>query len=367
MLVVISASNQVLARPRLFQFLLHIKPSHQKMSTTSSQSPSSALTVISANIEGLSAVKAAMLSDLCKEHHCHCVSLQETHRGARKARPRIPGMTLVAERAHDKKRNAMFIIDDLRVKSISVTAVNHVEVITAELPDLVVHSVYKPPSEQFVLPPLRHRSLPQIVIGDFNTHNTIWGYDDTDNNGVAVVQWAESNSLTLIHDAKLPKSFSSARWKKGYNPDLIFATSSIDNMCVKSVLNPISSTQYRPICVTINPVPVSRPTEFRRRFNLRKVNWSGYATDTQNYELEAIRKTSRKHVPRGCRRHYIPGLSEESKSLYGAYKKQYMSNPFDSTTLDTGHELISQMEAENKRRWEEMITSTDLTGNSRKA
>ena len=168
--------------PRLFQFLLHIKPSYQTMSTTSSQSLSSALTVISANIEGLSAIKASMLSDLCKEQHCHCLCLQETHRGERKARPRIPGMTLVAERPHDKYGSAIFIRDDLKVKSISVTAANHVEVITAELPDVVVHSVYKPPSEQFVLPPLGNRSLPQIVIGDFNSHNTIWGYDATDNN-----------------------------------------------------------------------------------------------------------------------------------------------------------------------------------------
>ena len=34
-------------------------------------------------------------------------------------------------------------------------------------------------------------------------------------------------------------------------------------------------------------------------------------------------------------------LSEESKSLYEAYKKQYVSNPFDSTTLETGNKLIS--------------------------
>ena len=179
------------------------------MSTTSSQSLSSALTVISANIEGLSAVKAS------KEQHCHCLCLQETHRGERKARPRIPGVLLLAERPHDKYGNAIFIRDDLKVNIISVTAANHVEVITAKIPDVVVHSVYKPPSEQFVLPPLGHRSPPQIVIGDFNTHNTIWGYDATDNNGVAVVQWAESNSLTLIHDAKLQKYFNSARWKKG--------------------------------------------------------------------------------------------------------------------------------------------------------
>ena len=103
--------------------------------------------------------------------------LQETHRGARKASPRIHGMTLVAERPHDKYGSAIFIRDDLNVKSISVTAANHVEVIiiTAELPHVVAHSVYKPHSEQFVLHPLGHRSLSHIVIGDFNSHNTICG------------------------------------------------------------------------------------------------------------------------------------------------------------------------------------------------
>ena len=106
----------VKTRPRLFQFLLHIKPSHQTMSTTSSQSLSSALTVISVNIEGPSAIKASMLSDLCKEQHCHCLCLQETHRGERKARPRIPGMTLVAERPHDKYGSAIF---SLKVHQLS--------------------------------------------------------------------------------------------------------------------------------------------------------------------------------------------------------------------------------------------------------
>ena len=136
------------------------------MSTTSSQSLSSALIVISANIEGISAVKASMLSDVCKEQHCHCLCLQKTHRGERKARPRIPGMTLVAERPHDKYGSVIFIRDDLKVKGISVTSANHVEVITAELPDVVGHPFYKPPNEQFVLPPFGNS-------GYFNSHNTM--------------------------------------------------------------------------------------------------------------------------------------------------------------------------------------------------
>ena len=103
------------------------------------------------------------------------------------------------------------------------------------------------------------------------SHNTIWGYDATDNNGLAVARWTESNGITLIHDGKLPTSFNSARCKKGYSQDLIFASSSIDNMCVKSVLNHIPlphSTSH--LCVTVNPVIVSRSTAFRRRFNINK-------------------------------------------------------------------------------------------------
>ena len=192
-----------------------------------------------------------MLLDLCMQGTVLSLPVSpRTHRGARKARPRITGITLVAERPHDKYGSAIFIRDDLKMKSISVSAAYLVEVITAELPDVVVHSVHKPPSEQFILPPLGHRSLPQIVIGDFNSHNTIWGYDATDNNVVAVVQWAESNSLTLIHDAKLKKYFNSARWKKRDNTDLIVASYIIDNMCVKSVLNPIPALNIAP-CVSL--------------------------------------------------------------------------------------------------------------------
>ena len=64
---------------------------------------------------------------------------------------------------------------------------------------------------------------------------------------------------------------------------------------------------------------------------------------------------------------YIPGLTEESQSLYEAYKKQYTSNPFAEGTLDTGNKLIDTMKEEKKKRWEEVITSIDLTHHSRKA
>ena len=156
------------------------------MSAVNSQSLSTALTVISANIEGLTSSKASMLSDMCKREHSHCLCLQKTHSTQHLARPKIPGMTLIAERPHIKYGSAILIRSDMKVKGVSVWEQDNVELISIEMPGVVVHSVYKPPNEKFVLPALGNGNLPHIVIGDFNSHSTTWGYTNTDDNGEAV-------------------------------------------------------------------------------------------------------------------------------------------------------------------------------------
>ena len=125
----------------------------------------------------------------------------------------------------------------------------------------------------------------------------------------------------------------------------------------QSVLDPIPHTQHRPICVTANLIIVPQPTTSRRRFNLQKANWDGVSTEfdaaieevnsiPENYGrfIELLRVVSRRHIPRGCRSNYIPGLREESKSIYEAYKRQYSSNPFGEVTLETGAKIIDTME-----------------------
>ena len=289
-------------------------------------------------------------------------------------------MTLVAERPHTKHGSPVFVRDGLKVNSIFVCEEENVKLITVELPGVVVHSLYKLPHEPFLLPPLGQKLMPHIVIGDFNIHSILWGYTTTDSDGEAVEQWADSNRLSLIHNAKLPKSFNSAIRKKGYNPDLIFVSSNISDICEKSVLDPILRTQHRPICVNVHLVIVPQPTPFRRRFNPRKAKWDDFSTnfDEANEEVEPIpenydrffgliREVSRRHIPMRCRTNYIPGITEESQGLYEAYKKQYSSNPFAEGTQETGNKLIDTMKEQKKKRWEEVITSIDLTHNSRKA
>ena len=109
------------------------------MSTPNSKGLPAALTVISGNIEGLTVVKASMLSVMCKDRHCQC---PKNPRGSQtQAMPRIPGMTLVAERPHNNYGSAVLIRDDLKVKGIYICEENDFELITIELYNAIIQSV----------------------------------------------------------------------------------------------------------------------------------------------------------------------------------------------------------------------------------
>ena len=83
-----------------------------------------------------------------------------------------------------------------------------------------------------------------------------------------VERWCDANSLTLIHDPKLPKLFNSARWKQEYNSDLSFVSTSNVHQCKKLVLELIPKTQHRPIAIKIKTAVSPQEVPFRRRYNL---------------------------------------------------------------------------------------------------
>ena len=114
-----------------------------------------ALTVISANVEGLTASKASILSEMCKEQHCHCLCLQETHRSKNQA------------------KQLCFIRDGLKVSNISVCEEVNVELITVELPGVVVHSMYKPPPEPFRVPVVVVIDLPLLRVAVEGSDNPV--------------------------------------------------------------------------------------------------------------------------------------------------------------------------------------------------
>ena len=183
-----------------------------------------ALTMTSANIEGFSSAKSNILAELCKQHHCNILCLQETYRSSRHNRPKVPGMDLVAEIPHQKHGSAIYVRSGLPI-IISTTSnnSNNIKCLSAPLEGTSVTSVYKPSGVPFVFDnqAVQNGSSAQVFIGDFNSHNTAWDYRNTNTDGESVERWAENNNLRLVHDPKLPASFNSGRWKSGSTPDLI--------------------------------------------------------------------------------------------------------------------------------------------------
>ncbi len=125
----------------------------------------------------------------------------------------------------------------------------------------------------------------------------------------------------MIHDDKLFPSFYSRRRKRGYNPDLIFISSRMSNLVQKNVLPPIPRTQHRLLLLIIRSAIEPTTVPFHRCFNFKKADWVKYKAIVEeevkaikpvpeNYGdfINMIQRVSRKTIPRGCCKNYIPGL-----------------------------------------------------------
>lgn len=142
----------------------------------------------------------------------------------------------------------------------------------------------------------------QFIVGDFNCHSTSWGYNKTDRNGQLLEEWAEVNNLSLLHDPKLPCSFNSKIWKRGYNPGNCLVSQKLQDSCVKHVYDALPKTQHRPIGVQAYSVIKTAGIPFRRRFNLKKANWSEYSANLDAESRSITRKLPNSMVLQICSR-----------------------------------------------------------------
>lgn len=113
----------------------------------------------------------------------------------------------------------------------------------------------------------KNQWIMEVKIHRLRTENFTIRCDDT--NEEAVENYLEMNCLNLIQDPKLPSSFNSSRWRRGYNPD-IFAGNNIRNTTIKVVLDPIPKSSTGKILYEIKTVIVLRTVLSWIKFSLGK-------------------------------------------------------------------------------------------------
>ena len=281
-----------------------------------------ALSTMSNSIAGYSQAKAEIVSTFA--HGYDIVCMQETHIGPEHCRPSIYGMKLIAEIRHRKYGSAVYAKPTLNIEEVHIEVTDsQIELITVSLAKITITSVYKPPASEFEWPslPERCRRPLHLVIGDFNSHSTAWGYEQNDCNGDLVEAWA----------------------------DVAFVSTRIASMCQRGVLDPIPRTQHRPITITIRSPVTATHCPFRRLFSLKKANWSKFTNEIDqaianipahpnhyNDFVDLVKKAARHNIPRGCQKEYIPGLSDESSDL--------LNSTMRSTTKTHSLSLLSSSE-----------------------
>ena len=149
-----------------------------------------------------------------------------------------------------------------------------------------------------------------IIIGDFNPRNHLWGYGDDDENGLFLEDWISTNNIPLTHDSKLPNTFNSGMWKRVYNLDLACVSQNIRDICHRIVYNHIPRSQHRPHGVALNPTITPSEQPFRRRYNF-KANWESFTTTLDNGTTSLASPswkayTSFRYLVRVCARKCIP-------------------------------------------------------------
>ena len=83
--------------------------------------------------------------------------------------------------------------------------------------------------------------------------------------------------------------------------------------------------------------------------------------------MKVVHATARKHIPQGCRKNYVPGLATDLAEQYNEYTQLYEQDPFAVATITAGDELAQALTVEQRKTWQTLIESTDMTHNSLKA
>ena len=161
--------------------------------------------ITSFNVEGITSTKCDILSDIQADILC----LQETHKDS--PPPNVHGMHLIIYHGHLKHGSAIYAREKSTILASQDLSEQGMEILRVETSQMTITSVYKPPPTPFSWPQTTdHNNKPNIIIGDFNSHNTIWGYNST-NKDESSCSYPKSNGTPTSTERKTTKQGKGAK------------------------------------------------------------------------------------------------------------------------------------------------------------
>ena len=83
--------------------------------------------------------------------------------------------------------------------------------------------------------------------------------------------------------------------------------------------------------------------------------------------MDCAKFSAKRNILRGCRTCFAQGLNKDSTTLYNKCVELNNADPFSSNTVQCGNALTNAIALGKRKKWQELIESTDMTHGSRRA
>lgn len=138
------------------------------------------------------------------------------------------------------------------------------------------------------------------------------------------------------------------------------------------VLRGFFNSQHRPVIINIGLKIAVIHADLKNRWNFTKADWASFSRHVDqtisrippvasNYArfMKLVRKAAAINIPRGHRKSYIPGWTEENQTLYDQFR--------DTGDIQISKALLSGLDKTRKEEWETKMNSLSFTKSSKKA
>ena len=295
------------------------------------------LNILQWNAEGLyrktTALKQRLLTD-----NVHIACIQETHLNPDNRLPSIRGYTPFRMDREGHKggvlilvKNNIAVTEDFQVETNSQAEIHGVKIKTEDR-ELKIINVYCPQDKALNLQSMEIPEENCIVLGDFNSHSTTWGYEENDKRGDEVEDWQTETDLLLLNDPEDPPTYFSRRWLTTTTPDIAFATNNIASKTSRTVLTQLAGSDHKPVLISTDMNQKAKEVKPIPRWNYKKADWEKFSHLTEKYTQTivtnnsninrpatafdtAILKAAAETIPRGARKNYKPYWTEELQNL----------------------------------------------------
>ena len=294
------------------------------------------LNLLQWNAEGIYNKKLPLLERLHTEK-IDVACIQETHLNPNN-RFQVRGYQPFRLDREGRHKGGVLILvrNDLPAQEFSIDTQDQAEIqgvkITVQERTITVYNLYCPTDKKLSLQSMNIPSENCLVVGDFNSHSTCWGYAATDKRGEEVEDWQIDTRLILLNDPEDTPTFFSRRWLTTSTPDLAFSSDNLAMKTSRHILKQLGGSDHRPVKLSIDLLYKPELSKCFPRWNYKKADWNRFSKLSDKYIKstkkedkninrlvedfnKAVMRAAAETIPRGARKNYKPYWTEELKDL----------------------------------------------------